>query len=318
MIGVVLALLGLPLLLAIGESAVFYHENRSDGSFVSSGERREYNLHVPRSYDPAKATPLVISLHGAAMWGAGQQVTSEWDRVADANGFIVVYPTGVEGNGPRIWREEEGAGLTKDVQYIADLIDTLRVRYNIDPKRVYANGLSNGGGMSFALSCLLPGRIAAVGMVGAAQLLPFAWCPDHHPMPMVDFHGTADRQVPYGGGQTWVAPVRFPNVRTFVAQWAMRNHCALTPSDSRITTDVTRRAYAHCANDAAVVLYTIQDGGHTWPGGGYMPEWFVGRTSRSIDASSLMWAFFREHRRAAPQSSAPRESGDRSFPATPE
>ena len=59
--------------------------------------------------------------------------------------------------------------------------------------------------------------------------------------------------------------------------------------------DVTRRAYTDCAGDAAVVLYTIRGGGHTWPGGTPMPEWFVGRTSRSINATSEMWEFFREH-----------------------
>jgi polyhydroxybutyrate depolymerase len=62
-----------------------------------------------------------------------------------------------------------------------------------------------------------------------------------------------------------------------------------------VAPDVTRRIYTRCANDATVVLYTIEGGGHTWPGGGRVPEWFAGRTSYSIDASSLMWAFFREH-----------------------
>ena len=294
--GAVFVLISLPLVLALGEVASFVAANRSTGTIVSSGERREYNLYVPLSYQRSTPTPLVISLHGAGMWGAGQEVTSRWDRVADANGFIVVYPTGVTGNGPRIWREEEGEGLTKDVRFIADLIDSLSAAYNIDRRRVYANGLSNGGGMSFALSCLLTDRIAAVGMVGAAQLLPFTWCKSRRAMPMIDFHGTADPEVPYHGGTTWVAPMRFPDVSTWTAQWATRNQCAPTPTDSLVSVDVTRRTYGRCASNAAVVLYTVHGGGHTWPGGGYLPEWFVGRTSQSIDASNLMWAFFREYR----------------------
>ena len=63
--------------------------------------------------------------------------------------------------------------------------------------------------------------------------------------------------------------------------------------------DVSRRAYANCADDATVVLYTIQGGGHTWPGGQPLPEWAVGPTSRSVDATAQMWAFFREHRLSA-------------------
>jgi polyhydroxybutyrate depolymerase len=64
-----------------------------------------------------------------------------------------------------------------------------------------------------------------------------------------------------------------------------------------VAADVTRLEYTNCANNAAVVLYTIRGGGHTWPGGKPMPEWLLGRTGRSIDATSQMWAFFREHQR---------------------
>ena len=54
--------------------------------------------------------------------------------------------------------------------------------------------------------------------------------------------------------------------------------------------DVIRTEYTNCADDASVVLYTIRGGGHSWPGGKPMPEWFVGPTSRSIDATGQMWA----------------------------
>ena len=108
-----------------------------------------------------------------------------------------------------------GPGLTKDVRFISDLIDDLEKAYNIDPTRIYANGLSNGGGMAFVLSCTLSDRIAAVGMVAAAQMLPWSWCTDHRPVPMIAFHGTADSIVPYEGGTSWVAPdARFPTFRS--------------------------------------------------------------------------------------------------------
>ena len=80
----------------------------------------------------------------------------------------------------------------RDVRFISELIDKLEAAYNIDPARIYANGFSNGGGMAFVLSCTLSDRIAAVGMVGAAQTLPWSWCTDHRPVPMIAFHGTAD------------------------------------------------------------------------------------------------------------------------------
>jgi len=262
---------------------------------VSSGERREYLLHVPRSYDRAKPTPLVISLHGAALWGAAQRDISRFNTIAEREGFLVVYPSGVAGAGPRVWHADGGPALQREVRFIAELIETLKAAYNIDSTMIFANGLSNGGGMAFVLSCTLSDRIAAVGMVGAAQLLPFGWCTDRRPVPMINFHGTADGAAPYHGGVSWVAPDPFPDVERWTKRWARRNRCALNPIDSAVAADVIRRAYTSCAGDAAVVLYTIRGGGHTWPGGGPLPQWFVGPTSQSIDASSLMWAFFRAH-----------------------
>jgi polyhydroxybutyrate depolymerase len=294
-LGATLALIGLPVLVVPLEAASFYTTNRDNGSFVSSGEKRDYLLYVPRSYDPSRPAPLVISMHGAGLWGAAQRETSQWNDLADNQGFIVVYPSGIGGKGVRIWRAEPGPDLMKDVRFISELIDTLEVHYNVDATRIYANGLSNGGGMSFALSCTLSDRIAAVGMVAAAQTLPWSWCTDPRPVPMIAFHGTADPDVPYNGGATWISGRPFPSTPKWAANWARRNRCVENPVESTMAPDVTRRAYTNCADDADVVLYTIQGGGHTWPGGTPLPKWFVGSTTRSIDATSLMWSFFREH-----------------------
>src|SRR2546421_1861812 len=171
-IGAVLALLSLPVLLVLIEAVSFRVANRPNGSFMSFGRKREYVLYVPRSYDRAKPTPLVISLHGAGMWGAAQRETSQWDRVADEYAFIVVYPSGEGGGGPRVWHEGGGAAPSRDVRFISELIDTLEARYNIDPRMIYANGLSNGGGVAFVLSCTLPHRVGAGGGGGAALPVP--------------------------------------------------------------------------------------------------------------------------------------------------
>jgi len=304
-IGTVLALIGVPAVLVPIEAALFYVRNRSNGSIVSSGQKREYVLYVPSSYDRTTPTPLVISMHGAGLWGAAQQGISRWNEVAERHGLIVVYPSGAAGGGPRIWHVEGGAGLMTDVRFISDLIDTLMAEYNIDPTRIYADGLSGGGGMAFVLSCTLSDRIAAVGMVAAAHILPWRWCADRRAVPMIAFHGTADPSVPYKGGSSWISRRPFRDVSTWAANWARRNRCAPNPIDSAVAADVTRRAYTDCAAGAAVVLYTVQGGGHTWPGGTPPPEWFAGSTSNSIDATSQMWAFFREHPLRQTGSTAP-------------
>jgi polyhydroxybutyrate depolymerase len=269
---------------------------RDNGGFVSSGEERTYRLYVPKSYDPARPTPLVISLHGGGLSGAVQMEMSRWNAVADEHGLLVVYPSGFSGRGPRAWRAESAERSANDVRFIAELIDFLSRSYNVDPDRVYADGLSNGSGMAFVLSCALSDRIAAVGAVATAVFLPWSECRDPRPVPVIAFHGTEDRLTPYHGGTSWVAPNhRFPSIPDWVAAWARRNRCLEIPLEAALASDVSRRAYQGCADGADVVFYTVHGGGHTWPGGGAQPEWFAGKTSHSIEASREMWAFFRAH-----------------------
>ena len=294
-VAIVLALLSVPLLLAAYEAISFHEVNRSNGAFVSSGVKREYLLFVPRSYDRNRATPLVISMHGAAGWPVLQMQVSGWNTAAERDGFLVVYPSAVDGFGPRIWHVERGADLDRDVKFVAELIDTLQTNYNIDRSRIYADGLSNGGGMAFVLSCTLADRIAAFGMVAAAQTLAWSWCPDHTPVPAVVFHGTSDPDIPYEGGKSWMAPGIFPSVERWTKNWALRNGCDSTSLRWPIAPDVVRIGYSHCPADAPVVLYSIEGGGHTWPGHDMLPEWWVGPTTESIDATELMWSFFQRH-----------------------
>jgi polyhydroxybutyrate depolymerase len=312
-IGGILILVGVPALLVLSAVvlfySVFYFPNRTtatSGTIISSGEKREYLLYVPKSYDRLKPAPLVISMHSAMSWPSSQMMISQWNRVADEHGFLVAYPAGI-GSGPRIWLMSGWRTPSRmpDVVFISELIHALEGSYNIDPTRIYADGFSNGGGMAFVLSCTLADRIAAVGMVASAQLLPWSWCTDSRPLPMIAFHGTADPMAPYDGGvpSSSFAPSRFdpnakpyPSIPGWTASWARRNHCGANPVESLVAAHVTRLEYTGCAERAAVVLYTVREGGHTWPGGTPLPEWGVGPTSREIDATRLMWEFFREHR----------------------
>jgi polyhydroxybutyrate depolymerase len=274
--------------------------DRKSGSIVSGGRTREYLLHVPASYDHTRRNPLVISLHGAALSPAAQMEISRWNEVADRDGFLVVYPSGIRIRplpivpSLPVWPMKSEAARTADVRFLSDLIDTLQPAYNIDPARIYVTGFSNGGGMAVVASCALSSRIAAVGTIAAAQELPLTWCRDSRPMPLIAFHGTADRLVSYGGRGS------FPGVRQWIGSWARRNGCGPDPVTAAEAPDVERLEFGNCSEDASVVLYTIRGGGHTWPGGGPMPRWLVGTTSRSVDATVFMWSFFREHRLSRP------------------
>jgi polyhydroxybutyrate depolymerase len=296
-----LAMLAVVLFLAALNPVVLGVSSQITGRFVVSGREREYLLHVPSSYDGSKPTSLVISMHGAALWPATQMETTRWNQVADRHGFIVVYPSGARlAPAPFLpalpaWRVTSEAGRNEDVRFISELIDRLEAAYNVDPSRIYADGLSNGGAMAYVLSCALPDRIAAVGVVAGAQVLPWSWCTGERPVPMIAFHGTADPLVPYGGGSSWAAHETFQSVPEWTARWAHRNRCDPNAVQSQAATGVTRLEYANCAEDTPVVLFTIQGGGHTWPGGKPMPRWMVGPTSDAIDATGEMWAFFDRH-----------------------
>jgi polyhydroxybutyrate depolymerase len=300
----VLVLIGLPIVLVLIVFgffyAVFYFPNwtsATTSTIVSSGEKREYLLYVPTNYDRAKPTPLVISLHTAMSWPSSSMAISQWNRVADEHGFIVVYPEGT-GRGLKSWEMtgSETPSRMPDVILISELIDKLEASYNIDKTRIYANGMSNGGGMAFVLSCTLSDRIAAVGMVSAGLYPEWNWCRDHRPVPVIAFHGTADPVCPYNGGRSKLGGDTFPSVPGFMANWSRRNRCGPNPIESAVAADVTRLQYPDCADDAGVVLYTVKGEGHQWPGGKRVAaEWLVGPYSRNIDATRQMWAFFREH-----------------------
>jgi polyhydroxybutyrate depolymerase len=290
-----LIILGLLIVLALLAGGAFLVANRTNGTLVSSGVKRDYLLYVPGSYDPAIPAPLVISLHGFAEWPAHQMEISRWNRLADRYGFLVVYPSGT--SFPLRWRANQAAGGENsspvDVAFISDLIDHLAAGYNLDPARIYANGLSNGGGMSFLLACKLSERIAAIGSVSGAYLYPIEECNPSRPVPAILFHGTADPIVPFEGGPSHAFDIPFPSIPEWAEALAAKNRCNGPPLALQPVGEVSGIQYANCAAD--VVFYTIAGGGHSWPGGEPLPEFIVGETTQDIDATQLMWDFFQQN-----------------------
>lgn len=296
LIRVFLILLGLLIVLGSVGFAIFSWVDKANGRLESSEVVRKYLLYVPESYNPSTPTPLVISLHGFAEWPAHQMELSGWNTLAEENGFIVVYPSG--SGFPKRWRISETgtpSDPTIDVQLISDLIDQLKQEYNIDLWRVYANGLSNGGGMSFLLACELSEQIAAIGSVSGAYLFSLEDCHPSRPVPLIAFHGTADQIVPYYGGPSSSFDHPFPLVPEWIEAWAERNGCSLTPNELLGQGEVSGIRYTHCQQKAEVIFYTVDGGGHSWPGREPLPKWIVGHTTQDIDATRVMWEFFRQY-----------------------
>lgn len=262
---------------------------------TSSGEERSYDLYIPKHYNRSKPAPLVISLHGYSSKPSDMIYTTRWNDLADSEGFIAVYP--LAHGSPTYWRTtgttyaSESAQM--DVQFISDIITQLEKTYTIDPARIYVNGMSNGGGMTIVLACHLADRLAAVGSVAGAYSYPSDLCTPSRPIPLIAFHGTTDPTIPYAGGMAF--GFNYPSVTQFMKNWAAANQCSENGSSLQ-EGEISSVSYTKCAQNADVVLYTINGGGHTWPGDQPSPTESVwGYTSQQIDATQLMWQFFEQH-----------------------
>jgi polyhydroxybutyrate depolymerase len=274
---------------------------------ISGGIERCYYLYIPPGLDPAQPAPVVLSFHGFLSNPDSHALISGWHALAREEGFLVVYPQGTQF--PQRWNAGStwGDSDVDDVQFFRDMLDHLSTLAAVDRSRVYVNGFSNGGGMTVRIGCEAADLVAAIGLVAGA-VVEMEGCDPSRPLPVMAFHGTADPIVPYEGGVMtgWLlrwaagvtdAPTYFVGAEDWVATWAAGNGCDPEPETIPQQGDVRGVRYTGCAGGAEsadVVLYTIEDGGHTWPGGWPIPG--VGKTSNDIDATRELWKFYQATR----------------------
>jgi len=275
------------------------------GSLEYGGLQRTYLIHIPSSYNGTKAVPLVLVFHGGGGTGAGMATISGMSNTSDVYGFIVIYPDGYM----KGWND--GRGITAaslanvdDVGFISQLIDTISSQYKIDPSRIYATGLSNGGFFTGRLACQLANKIAAFAIV-AATMAPnmSATCNPGRPISVLMIQGDADPLVPINGGLVR-GPFGGPrgyvlSLNDTVKRWLQIDGCTSQPTVFNIPdtagdgTSITQSTYTSCQNDVSVVVYVVHGGGHAWPGGQqYLPQSVIGQTSRNMNASQVIWMFF--------------------------
>ncbi len=231
----------------------------------------------------APAGPLLIDLHGRGGTAETHALLSNFDALAEAEGFTLVQPQGAGGD--NTWNAGlccGGAqtGPVDDVGAIAALLDSLAPCF--DPARVYATGISNGAFMAHRLACELAERIAGIGPVAGGNLM--LACQPSRPVPVLQFHGTADAIVPFEGFAGFVS------IPDSTAGWVARNGCDPSPQVVFEEADVRCERWTGCEGGASVQLCVIEEGGHTWPGGPAIPG--LGHTTQTISASRMMWDFF--------------------------
>lgn len=252
-----------------------------DEETSSGGQTRQYRLHIPPGYQASQPVPLLLGFHGAGMSGAGFESMSGFSALSDQAGFIVVYPQGL-GSDITNW---DSMPNSTDVPFVRDLIDKLEKRCSIDPRRVFATGISRGGGMVNRLGCELSGRIAAIGPI-SGDYANSEYCTPSRPVGVVAFHGTLDPTLPYNGfglpGQMHESYTRIGTpIPTWAATWAERNGCDPKPAIVYREEPVSGQEWSGCRADADVLLYAINGGVHEWPKG--------------VDAAKMIWDFFAQH-----------------------
>lgn len=272
---------------------------------IEHGDRkRQYIVHVPANYDPARPAPVILAFHGAAMTGSMMVKFTGMNETADREGFIAVYPSGTGAGSFLTWNAGGFSGRMAenrpdDVGFVSAMLDDLAKRLSIDPKRIYACGLSNGGMMCYRLAAELSDRIAAIAPV--AGTIAIDKTEPKRPVPVLHIHGRKDRIVPYEGPDgKFPAFMTFMGVDNSVMTWVRIDGCEPEPVVEVISKEgddmkVVRKTYAGGKDGTAVVLIVLEEGGHTWPGRS-APIRFVGKSSRTISANDLIWDFFRQHR----------------------
>jgi polyhydroxybutyrate depolymerase len=259
-----------------------------DISLSSGGVARDAWLHVPAGYSAAAPVSLILNFHGDGSNGKEQEALSAMSALADRQGFLVAYPNGLNEQ----WSAASGSAGAADRQFVRDLVSKLQADYKVDPKRIYATGMSNGGGMTNRVGCDLADLFAAVAPVEGGYG-DWTDCSPSRPMPIMAFHGLTDVVVPYNGGPGTgpAAGHTFPSIPEWAAAWAARDSCNASAAETHPNADVTRQEWPHCAGGASVVLYSIDHHGDSWPGSKVHPA----ITSQAIDATTVMWSSFQAH-----------------------
>jgi polyhydroxybutyrate depolymerase len=255
-----------------------------------AGVDRTYRLYTPPDTELAGPVPLVLALHGSGNSAESLVDSSEFDEAADAGGFIVAYPQAVgiswhAGFCCTTGRGDPGA----DVRFLDELITDVASVRRIDEKRVYAVGVSAGGIMAYRLGCDLSGRFAGVGAIAATMALDD--CRPSAAVSVIAIHGTADSEVPYGGGRIAGGATKpAPPAVEVAERWASLNGCPEARTEE-VRGLVSVAAWAGCAAGTKVRLVTVEGGGHHW----FLPVY--GPPNGAIDATVTFTEFFGLRRR---------------------
>jgi len=275
------------------------------GSVVVDGVTRRYMVHVPKSIDPAVPAPLLLAFHGG---GGSMQWQADDARyglisASERHGFVAVFPNGSSpfpGGRLATWNAGRCCGSARDkgvddVAYVRAVVAAVQHQLNIDAKRIYATGMSNGGMLVHRLACEAADLFQAVASVaGTDNTLS---CAPSRPISVLQIHARDDDHVLFDGGAGPGAfrdeskVTDFTSVPRTIANWTERNGCTAPPLRVLEQPGAYCERHAGCRGGVAVQLCVTETGGHSWPGAGEVRRGKAA-ASQALSANDMMWDFF--------------------------
>ncbi len=298
------------LLIFVVNIAVSQYQTET-GFLKHDGYERNYEVFVPDKYISAKKYPLVFILHGGGGTAKGlvKNTRARFNYLSNRDGFIAVYPNGIE----KSWNDgaRDTIGVARkykidDVGFIEKMIDHLDQKFSIDRECVFVCGISNGGFMAQRLAYEMPDKIKGIGVV-AANLSVDQAAKDYPKTPVsaVFIHGTHDPLVPFDGGHVKVFRQKRGEVKSAeqtIETWKEINGCSqnkgkfyFQDTNKKDGCTASKTIWLNPANPGIkTVSVIVENGGHTWPGAGQnLPVRLVGRTNRDFNGCDEIWDFFK-------------------------
>jgi polyhydroxybutyrate depolymerase len=264
---------------------------------------RSYLQYVPRNLKAN--SPLLFVFHGSGGDGEGmREITgAEFDVLADANSFVVIYPDGFQ----TTWNDCRKASPQParranidDKGFIDAMIEKQVADNRIDRKRIFAAGWSNGGQLAYRLALEKPEQFAGVASISASRptMENLACTPTDRPMAVMIINGTSDPINPFNGGEVRIGVSSLGTVlssRETAQYFARLNGITKEPVTTRLPhrapsdpTSVDQISWSE-PGKPPVMLYAVNGGGHVVPNRVFD---FGGGQTRDLDAPVAIWDFF--------------------------